>query len=117
MTSAWHTCCPVCGADITEGQYCSHVQFIYSYDQGQFLVLQPELEAVITKAYEAQDRHAYSEWKSLSELAHYRLLDRPRAAVLDLQDRTKSWAGWLVGVDWNPETNSQENPDLAREAS
>lgn len=118
MTSTWHPRCPACGENITlEGQPCPHVQFIYSYDQACFLLLMPDLEAVISQAYEQQDSHAYSEWKSLAELAHYRLLDRPQAAVLDLQNRAQSWAGWLVGFDWNAESYSKKSPSLEQEKS
>ncbi|AJD58869.1 hypothetical protein M744_04920 [Synechococcus elongatus UTEX 2973] len=75
------------------------MRFIYSFDRAQFHFLSPDLAAAIAQAEQQQEGCADAEWQSPPELAQNLLLQRPQAAVLDLQLRLRSWAGWLVGVE------------------
>ncbi|WP_338429346.1 hypothetical protein [Synechococcus elongatus] len=104
--------CPVCGTPIAvEQPTCSHVQFVYSFDQARFLFLATGLAQEIVQANQQQAGCTHAEWQSLPELAHHRLLARPQAAVLDWQNRPQSWGGWLLGVDWQehqPSRNAAE---------
>lgn len=92
--------CPFCGSVVEADQsHCSHVRFVYSFDRAQFHFLSPDLAAAIAQADQQQAGCADAEWQSPPELAQNLLLQRPQAAVLDLQWRLRSWAGWLVGVE------------------
>lgn len=100
MSESLPLACPVCGAAIDlEGQHCAHVQFIYSYDQARFLFLSLDLAEAIARADAQQAGCADADWRSLPELAHDLLAQREQVVVLDVQQRRRSWAGWLLGLD------------------
>lgn len=92
--------CPFCSVAVqVEQPQCDHVRFVYSFDRAQFQFLSPDLAAAIAEADQQQANCPDIEWQSPPELAQNLLLQRPQAAVLDLQWRLQSWAGWLVGVE------------------
>lgn len=100
--------CPFCGLAVQPDQpQCAHVRFIYSFDRAQFQFLTSDLATAIADAENRQSNCADADWQSPPEIAKELLLQRPQAAVLDLQWRLQSWAGWLVGVEQSAIANAE----------